>query len=168
MLQEDEIMQFLDEKFWLAISFLIFIYFAYKPVKKAILASLDAKILAIKEQVLEAEKLKNDANLLFEKTSKQLGQISNLRDQMLKDGQESTNKLIDERNNEIEAFLERKKIETLSLIDNQKIQACQLVQSQFCDKIIELVTVYFQSAQKNSLLDTEIAKKLIDRNNIPK
>ena len=42
-------MHFFDENFWIAVSFVIFLYFAYKPIKKAIINSLDAKINEIKE-----------------------------------------------------------------------------------------------------------------------
>src|SRR4051812_20073947 len=102
MLRKDKIMEFLDEKFWLAISFALFLYFAYRPIKKAILSSLDAKIEAIKNQVTEADKLREDARLLFDKAEGQLSQIANLRDTMLKDGQEAINLLIQKRSEEIE------------------------------------------------------------------
>ena len=35
---------FFDESFVIAVCFIIFIYLAYRPVKKAIIASLDARI----------------------------------------------------------------------------------------------------------------------------
>ena len=51
-------MHFFDASFVIAVCFVIFIYLAYRPVKKAILASLDARINEIKEKLSQAERLK--------------------------------------------------------------------------------------------------------------
>lgn len=157
--------QLFDERFWLAICFLIFVYLVYRPIKNIILKSLDDKIVAIKNQVLEAQKLNEDMTLLFEDAVKQIQQIEVLREEMLKDGKETANNLIEQQNAEIDKFLESKKLETIDLMNRQKLEASQMLQSEFCDKMVELVATYMQSTKNNSMSDSEIAKNLME--NLP-
>ncbi|WP_341757584.1 ATP F0F1 synthase subunit B [Candidatus Tisiphia endosymbiont of Ditula angustiorana] len=154
-------MQLFDEKFWLAICFLIFVYLVYRPIKNIILKSLDDKIMAIKDQVLEAQKLNEDMTLLFEDAAVQIQQIEVLREKMIKDGKETANNIIKQQNEEFDKFLESKKLETIDLMNRQKLEASQMLQSEFCDKMLELVAIYMQSTKNDSISDSEIAKKLM-------
>ncbi len=97
-------MNFLDESFWLAVSFVIFLYLVYRPAKKAILNSLDAKILEVQEKVLQAEKLKEDAALLFKHTNAQIKKLETLRSQMIEDSNEVTKKIIQEKLKKLKNF----------------------------------------------------------------
>lgn len=154
-------MQLFDEKFWLAICFLIFVYLVYRPIKNIILKSLDDKIMAIKDQVLEAQKLNEDMTLLFEDAAVQIQQIEILREKMIKDGKETANNIIKQQNEEFDKFLESKKLETIDLMNRQKLEASQMLQSEFCDKMLELVAIYMQSTKNDSISDSEIAKRLM-------
>ncbi|KIJ88826.1 F0F1 ATP synthase subunit B [Rickettsia asembonensis] len=157
-------MNFLDESFWLAVSFVIFVYLIYRPAKKAILNSLDAKILEVQEKVLKAEKLKEDAALLFEQTNAQIQKLETLRSQMIEESNEVTKKIIQEKTKEIEEFLEHKKFDAIQLIQNQKSTATKELQDEFCDEVIKLVSEYFQSAKFS---ESNIAKNLMDKSDFP-
>ena len=63
-------MHFFDESFVVAVCFVIFVYLAYRPIKKAIIASLDARIEEIKQKLAQAEKLKADAKSLLDKVER--------------------------------------------------------------------------------------------------
>ena len=76
-------MSFFNESFCLAICFLIFLYFAYRPIKASIVKALNARIELIKAQLLEAQSLKNDAELLLNKTEQQLNQLPSIREKMM-------------------------------------------------------------------------------------
>ena len=153
-------MNFLDENFCLAVSFVIFVYLIYKPAKKAILNSLDVKILEIQERVLKAKKLKEDAVLLFEQTNAQIKQLDTLRSQMIEESNKVTKKIIQEKTKEIEEFLEHKKSDAMKLIQNQKLITSKELQDEFCDEVIKLVSKYFQSVK---LSESNIAKNLMDK-----
>ncbi len=58
----------LDATFWVTVSFFIFIgILVYFKIPQKIKTTLDQSILNIKDQILEAEKLKEDAkNILIE------------------------------------------------------------------------------------------------------
>ncbi|HJD62909.1 MAG TPA: F0F1 ATP synthase subunit B [Rickettsia endosymbiont of Degeeriella rufa] len=156
-------MHFLDESFWLAISFIIFVYLIYRPAKKAILKSLDTKVLEVQERVLKAEKLKDDAKLLFEQTEEQIKNLEALQLQMTKENNEITEKIFQEKTKEIEEFLEHKKVETIKLIESQKLLASKELQDEFSDEVVELVSEYFHSTKNNNLSETDIAKNLMDK-----
>ena len=68
-------MHFFDASFVIAVCFVIFIYLAYRPVKKAILASLDARINEIKEKLSQAERLKEEAKSLLDEVEKELDEF---------------------------------------------------------------------------------------------
>ncbi|WP_395476761.1 F0F1 ATP synthase subunit B [Rickettsia endosymbiont of Pantilius tunicatus] len=156
-------MHFLDESFWLAISFIIFVCLIYRPAKKAILKSLDTKILEVQERVLKAKKLKDDAKLLFEQTEEQIKNLEALQLQMTKENNEITEKIVQEKTKEIEEFLEHKKIETIKLIESQKLLASKELQDEFSDEVVKLVSEYFHSTKNNNLSETDIAKNLMDK-----
>ncbi|ABE05374.1 ATP F0F1 synthase subunit B [Rickettsia bellii] len=156
-------MHFLDESFWLAISFIIFVYLIYRPAKKAILKSLDMKVLEVQERVLKAEKLKDDAKLLFEQTEEQIKNLEALQLQMTKENNEITEKIVQEKTKEIEEFLEHKKVETIKLIESQKLLASKELQDEFSDEVVKLVSEYFHSTKNNNLSETDIAKNLMDK-----
>jgi len=154
-------MQFFNEQFWLAVSFLIFLYLVYKPIKSIILKSLDNKIVLIKNQVLEAQKLNDDMTRLHEDVVRQLDQLDQLKETMLKEGQETANQIIEERTKEIDHFLENKKQEVINLINNQKLLACQEIQAEFSDKIVKVISIYLKD-QEDVISDSDIAKKIIE------
>ena len=155
-------MEFFDEQFWLAVSFIVFILLAYRPLKNVILKSLDDKINAIKNQVFEAQKLKSDMAKLHDDISQKINQLGQLKETMLQEGKATTNKLIEKQALEIDHFLENKKQEAINIINNKKLLACQEVQAQFSDKIVALISAYLKE-QGDNLLDSEIAKKLMEQ-----
>ena len=59
-----------DATLWVAISFIIFIFLVFKPLKNMMLTSLDNKILELKSQLEESKKLKEDAEKLFAEQNK--------------------------------------------------------------------------------------------------
>lgn len=163
-------MNFLNEDFWLAISFIIFVILIYRPVKNIILKFLDSKILGIKEQILESKKLNEDMVFLFEKTTTQLAEIVNLKKKILKEGEETANNIINEQNLKIEKFLEAKKNANINFINIEKLKALKLLESEFCNKTLELVSLYMQETDNEKMLDTDIAKIIMikDIHNIDK
>ena len=54
---------FSDPKFWITISFIIFIALIFNPIRKILGTSLDLKIKEIKDSIDEAENLKNETQL---------------------------------------------------------------------------------------------------------
>jgi len=62
---------------WVAISFFIFLLLIFKPIKSQISSSLDKKISELKNQIIEAENLKKEAEDLLEVQKKKLTENEN-------------------------------------------------------------------------------------------
>lgn len=54
-----------DPAFWTALAFVIFVVLLYRPVKKALLGALDGRIEAIRTEVEEAQRLREEAQALL-------------------------------------------------------------------------------------------------------
>ncbi|MGB0555193.1 MAG: F0F1 ATP synthase subunit B [Alphaproteobacteria bacterium] len=54
-----------DPTFWVAIAFVLFVIAVFKPIRGAMLGGLDAKIAEIRQEVEEAEKLREEAQNLL-------------------------------------------------------------------------------------------------------
>ena len=54
-----------DPTFWVAVAFVVFVILVFKPIKGALIGGLDAKIAEIRQEVEEAEKLREEAQSLL-------------------------------------------------------------------------------------------------------
>ena len=54
-----------DPTFWVAVAFIVFVVLVFKPIKGALIGGLDAKIAEIRQEVEEAEKLREEAQSLL-------------------------------------------------------------------------------------------------------
>ena len=55
---------------WVAISFIIFVFLVFNPIKNMMLTNLDNKIVELKSQLNESKKLKEDAEKLLTEQNK--------------------------------------------------------------------------------------------------
>jgi len=114
---------FFDESFVVAICFIIFIYLAYRPVKKAIVASLDARIDEIKAKLAETEKVKKDAKLLLEEIEQEMGNFEERKKTIIESAKTSTARLVETRAKEMDLMLARTKDSAIKSIENQRVKA---------------------------------------------
>ena len=54
-----------DPTFWVAVAFVVFVVLVFKPIKGALIGGLDSKIAEIRQEVEEAEKLREEAQSLL-------------------------------------------------------------------------------------------------------
>lgn len=158
-------MHFFDENFWIAVSFVIFLYFAYKPIRKVITNSLDARINEIKEKLAQTEKIKTEAKLLLEETQKEMENFEEYKQQIIAKAKISTNKLIEKRTKEMEIALTRKSEDVVKLLENEKSKITQQLRDEFTDTVINLVRSYLAESKNNSVSDEEIINRFIKQKN---
>lgn len=156
-------MHFLDESFWLAISFIIFAYLAYKPAKRAILNSLDAKIAQVKALVAEAENLKKDAAEILFKTQGEIKNLDNLRARILDTAKSDANLIAEARAAEMQEQLEQKKKDALESINQQQINTYNNIKQDFARLTLKLAEEYLKETDNNNSSDIEIAENLIKK-----
>lgn len=147
---------FFDESFVVAICFIIFVYLAYRPIKKAIIASLDARIKEIKNKLAETEKLKKDAKLLLNEIEQEMEAFNDKKQNILENAKNSTQRLVEMKAKEMELLLSRKKDSAIKSIDTQRIRATEAMQAEFTESVINTVRTYLIETKNNSVSDKEI------------
>ena len=154
---------FFDESFVIAICFVVFIYLAYRPVKKAIVASLDARIDEIKTKLAETEELKRDAKLLLDEIKQEMQVFEERKKSILESADTSTQRLVETRTKEMELMLARKKDSAIKSIDNQKDKASDQMRAEFTDAVLKTVRTYLIETKNNSVSDEEIITNLLKK-----
>jgi len=102
---------FADPQFWVAVSFAIFIILIFKPISKILNSSLDTKIQDIKNQIQQAEKIKNEMQV----------EVSNIKKR-----QNEVKLEIEEININAKERIKYLEGDTLSKLNQQKIKREQL------------------------------------------
>lgn len=153
-----------DESLVFAICFIIFIYFAYRPIRKAIVTSLDARINEIKTKLTETEALKKEAKLLLDEIKQEMEVFEARKKTILESADISTQRLIETRKKEMELMLARKEDSAIKSIDNQKEKASDQVRAEFIESVTKTVRAYLIETKNNSVSDEEIIAHLINTN----
>lgn len=159
-------MHFIDESFWVAVSFVIFLYFAYKPIKGAIIRSLDAKIEEIKKHLEETQKLKQEAKELLAEVKEQVVNFELRKAQILESAEASTSKFIELRAKEIELSLARIKDSAIKTIENKQSKASVELRNKFIDSVMTIVQNYLATTKDSSISNKEIIEKFIKKINL--
>jgi F0F1-type ATP synthase membrane subunit b/b' len=155
-------MQIFDEHFWLAVCFIIFVYLAYRPVRNAIIKSLDSKIDIIKARVSEAELLRKEAMDILAKAENEINQLESIKNKILEEAKETVEELTARRNKEIELNLTRMKNDAECSIAAEKTKALRKMEQEFIQNSTKLALEYFSNNQKELGSDIEIAKVLLN------
>ncbi|MFK7968634.1 MAG: ATP F0F1 synthase subunit B [Rickettsiaceae bacterium] len=156
-------MHFFDENFWVAVSFIVFLYFAYKPVKKAILNSLDSKINDIKEKLAQTEKIKAESKLLLEEIQQEMEKFEEYKEKIINKAKVSTERLIEKKTKEMEIALDRKSKSSNQFIEHEKSKISEELRNEFTDTVINTVKNYLAESKNNSISDEEIINKFINK-----
>jgi F-type H+-transporting ATPase subunit b len=154
---------FFDESFVIAVCFIIFIYLAYRPVKKAIIASLDARINEIKEKLAQAERLKAEAKSLLEEVEKELDEFETRKKEIIVSAQSTIERLVETKNKEISLLLARKKDSAIKAIDNEREKASSSLKLEFTETVLNLVKSYLIQTKNNAVSDQEILERFIKK-----
>ena len=154
---------FFDESFVIAVCFIIFIYLAYRPVKKAIIASLDARINEIKEKLAKAERLKEEAKSLLDEVEKELDEFEARKKDIITSAQNSIEHLVETKNKEISLLLARKKDSAIKAIDNEREKASDSLKLEFTETVLNLVKNYLIQTKNNAVSDQEIIERFIKK-----
>lgn len=149
-----------DESFVIAICFIIFIYLAFRPVKKAIIASLDARIKEIKQTLNESEKVRSEAKQLLNSVEGELNNFEKKKTDLLANAQNSIERYVEIRNKEINDILERKKESAIKSIEHETQKAGSRMQSEFTHEVLDLVKKYLAKTKNNGIDDKEILEHL--------
>ncbi|MBA2628698.1 MAG: ATP F0F1 synthase subunit B [Rickettsiaceae bacterium] len=154
---------FFNESFVIAVCFIIFIYLAYRPIKKAIIAALDARINEIKEKLAKAERLKEEAKSLLDEVENELNEFETRKKDIIANAQNTIKRLVETKNKEISLLLARKKDSAIKAIDNEREKASDSLKLEFTETVLNLVKSYLVQTKNNTVSDQEIIERFIKK-----
>jgi len=151
---------FNDERFIVAICFIILIYIIYRPAKKAIVRSLDDRINEIKNKVAETHELKHDAQLLLEKITQEIQIFEEKKKVILKQASTNTQEMIKIKAQEMKLVLDQQKNLAIECIENQKKKAYKQIHIKFTKSVVKIVKTYLRETKNSFVSNQEINSHL--------
>ena len=145
----------IDATFWVTISFFIFLgILFYFKIPQKVKEYLDQNILNIKNQIIEAEKLKEDAKNILTEHEKKISNSKNKVKEMINKANEEAEKNVIKTNEEFHNFMEIRKKNAEERIRQLKNQAEKDIKNASVKIAIESV----EQLIKNSLDKSELDK----------
>ena len=144
----------IDATFWVAISFIIFIgVLIYFKIPQKVKNILDQNILDIKDQITEAEKLKDEAkNILSEHEKKISNSKAEVKD-MISKANDDVEKNIIKTNEEFQNSMEIKKRNAEDRVKQMKKQAFKDIKNASSKNAMEPVEKLLKNSVDKSKLD---------------
>ena len=144
----------IDATFWVTISFLIFIgVLVYFRIPQKIKKILEENILNIKNQIHEAEKLKEDAKNILTEQEKKISNSKDVVKKMINEATEYAEKNVIKTNEEFHNFMENKRKNTDARIKQLKNQAIKDIKNASVKIAIESVEKLIKNSLDKSKLD---------------
>ena len=144
-----------DATFWVAISFIIFIgLIFYFKVPQKVKVLLDENIRSIKNQIIDAEKLKEEAKNILSEHEKKISNSKAEVKSMINKANEDSEKNIIKTNEEFHKIFENRKKMAEEKIQQMKIQAIKDVKN-------SSVNIAIQALEK--IIKNSIDKKKLDK-----
>ncbi len=144
-----------DATFWVTVSFLIFLgILVYFKIPQKIRQTLEQNILNIKNQISEAEKLKEDAKNILIEHEKKISNSKNEVKKMIDKANEDAEKNVIKTNEEFHNLMENKKKNTEERIRQLKNQA---------EKDIKNASVKIAVDSVEKLIKNSIDKSKLDK-----
>ena len=144
----------LDATFWVTISFFIFLgILIYFKVPQKVKETLEQNILNIKNQISEAEKLKEDAKNILIEHEKKISNSKNEVKQMINKANEDAEKNVIRTNENFHNFMENRKKDAEERIRQLKNQAEKDIKNASVKLALESVEKLLKNSLSKSKLD---------------
>lgn len=98
----------IDEHTWVAVGFFMFLLVAAKYVYPPIVGALDGRTAKIKQEIDEAQKIKEEAQSFYAEAQRKLQEADRTAAEIIERARFETKQIADEAEKEIEAEIERK------------------------------------------------------------
>ena len=139
-----------DPKFWLLISFIIFVILMIKPFKSMMIGGIDSKIEEIKLNINNSLETYNKAEEKFKDAEKQTKDLSNKVDEIISNARsqaESISKNIIEKTNQT---IKSKEKNSLDRIKQIELSAIQSIKSQASIELNKIIENYFSNLSEDN------------------
>ena len=156
----------IDATFWIAIAFILFIgVLVYLKIPQKINSLLNNMIENIKNELNEAEKLKEESKNLLNENQERLENAQKENEQIIKNAREESERLIIEMNNKFFQICENKKKITEQKITQMKEDAIKDIKNASIKIAVKSVTNLIKTSINKSKLDTLFEENLIQAKN---
>ena len=143
-----------DATIWVAISFILFVILTFKPIKSQISDSLDKKIIDLKIKIDEAQKLKNEAEKLYQEQQDNLKISLQKIEQLKLDTKNEIQRITTNVNDELKIITSRKK----KTFENNSKQTEEKIKDELKKEILEKTIFFTEHRIKKELKKTHNSK----------
>lgn len=153
---------FQDPSFWVGLAFILAIALIYKPAAKAISASLDTRANAIRVQIEEARKLREDAQALLAEYQRKQRDAMAEAEKIIQLAKEEAVRMRADAEEDLTRSIERRKRQALERIAQTEAQAIAQVRNTAVDVALEaaegLMRDSISPAQAQAMIDSAVAE----------
>ena len=152
---------FEDPKFWLLVSFVLFVILMIKPFKSMLIGGLDQKIEEIKSNINSSLKSFSDAETKLKEAEKQTADLDNKIQELLnsaKSQAETISKNIVDKTAQAISSKEKNSLERIKQIE---VSAIQSIKNQASIELNSLISNYLTNLsqeEKNKILEHKVSK----------
>jgi F-type H+-transporting ATPase subunit b len=150
---------FSDPKFWLLISFIVFVILMIKPFKSMMIGGLDSKIEEIKQNIDKSLNSFTEAEEKLKDAEKETLDLSNKVDEIISNAKsqaESISKNIIDKTRQTVKSKEKNSIDRIKQIE---LSAIQSIKSQASIELNTIIKNYFSNlsdVNRNKILDNSV------------
>ena len=151
---------FEDPKFWLLVSFVLFVILMIKPFKSMLIGGLDQKIKEIKSNINSSLKSFSDAETKLKEAEKQTADLDNKIQELLnsaKSQAETISKNIVDKTAQAISSKEKNSLERIKQIE---ISAIQSIKNQASIELNNMITNYLSNlsdSDRNKVLEKSVS-----------
>ena len=151
---------FEDPKFWLLVSFVLFVILMIKPFKSMLIGGLDQKIEEIKSNINSSLKSFSDAETKLKEAEKQTADLDNKIQELLdsaKSQAETISKNIVDKTAQAISSKEKNSLERIKQIE---ISAIQSIKNQASIELNNMITNYLSNlsdSDRNKVLEKSVS-----------
>ena len=134
---------FQDPKFWLLISFIIFIILMIKPFKSMMIGGLDSKIAEIKENINKSLESFTEAEAKLKDAEKQTEDLSNKIDEIIVNAKKQSESISKNIIDKTTLTIQSKEKNSIDRIKQIELSAVQSIKNQASVELNKLIFNYF-------------------------
>ena len=147
-------------EFWALVAFIIFVVGIFKPARRALTGALDQRIEAIRTQVEEAKRLREEAQAALANYQRQQRQAAQEADAIIERAREEAERHREEAEATLKAVLKRQEAQALEKIAQAEATALREVRETAVDLAIaatgELLSEKLKGPEGSALIDDAI------------
>lgn len=151
-----------DPTFWVAVALVVFIAAVFKPVSKMVTKGLDDRAEKIKDELDEAERLRNEAQDLLAQYQRKQRDAAKEAEAIIQHAKDEAERMDREGRERLKAALERREKLAMDRIALAEQQAVERVRARAVDVAIaatqDILTASMDADKSNALIDDAIGE----------